>query len=95
MHGHGGSAVVDLGQIGIVGPTNERDVLDGVVATAGERMTMVELEPVTRSAPLAVVVHVAAAASLAFVHGSPDGGRDKTRLGGSVGFRESLPGVLR
>jgi hypothetical protein len=42
-------AIVDLGQVAVVRPARELDVLDRVVATVAVRVTMVELEPAPRT----------------------------------------------
>ena len=85
MQSHGASAVVDLGQVGVVTSTREHDVLQAVVAAMAERAAVVELEPFPRGAAPPLLVYVVASAFVAFVHGSLDGGRDLALLWRSVG----------
>ena len=55
MPGHGLTAVVDLGQVVVVGPTHQGDPCHGLVAAMGERMPVVELEPVACGASSALL----------------------------------------
>ena len=84
MRSHGALARVDLGQVVVVGPTRERDILHGVVTAAPERAPMVELEAFARGAASPLLVYVAASASVAFVEGPLDGGWNLARLWKSV-----------
>ncbi len=58
--------VVHLGQVAVVGATHQADVLHRRRAAVAERDAVVEFEPPGGVAPLAVLVEVAAAASVAF-----------------------------
>jgi hypothetical protein len=84
MQSHLSSAVVDLGQVGVVTSTREHDVLHAVVTALAERAAVVELEPFPRGAAPPLFVDVVASAFVAFVHGALDGGRDVARRWGRV-----------
>jgi hypothetical protein len=87
--------VVALGQIQVVSPTGQANPFRIVVSSKGKRLDVVELEPVTLRASSALLVHVAASASVALPHRPPDGGGNPTRRTGSICPREPLPRVLR
>jgi hypothetical protein len=55
-----------------------------------ERMPMVEFELVALLAPSTPLVHVAASAAVAFIHGTADGRRDVAR-----GGRRECPSLVR
>ena len=95
MPGHGRTPVVDLRQVQVVGLARERDPLRGVVTTHGNRVAVVEFEPVAGRAPSALFVDEATTASVPLVHGPADGGRDVARGGLRLGLREILAGGLR
>jgi hypothetical protein len=69
-------AVIDLGEVAVVGVAGEGDVVDRMVTAEAERAPVVELELLAGRAPPAVPVLVAAAASVPLVDGPPDRGRD-------------------
>jgi hypothetical protein len=83
-----------LGDVRVVGTTQQTDVLRAVVTAKAERVPMVELEPVALGAASTLLVQVAASASVALTHGTPDCGRDVARRGRGLGLREPLSGSL-
>jgi len=71
-------AVVLLGHVLVMGMTHEPDLLWIVVSTKGKGMAVVELEPVTLGASPTLLVDIPAPASVALVHGAPDGSGNPT-----------------
>ena len=73
---HDVCAVVDLGEVGIVGATQEPEVPDRVAPTVAEGTAVVEFEPLARRAAPVLCVHVAAAVPVALTNSTPHRGRD-------------------
>jgi hypothetical protein len=61
-----------LGQVDVVGSTDETDVFHRVVAAATERRFMMELQRIAFAAASTVEVHESASAAVPLAHGSPD-----------------------
>ena len=91
MPGHGRTPEVDLRQVQVVGLARERDPLRGVVTTQGNRVAVVEFEPVAGRAPSALFVDEATTAAVPLVHGPADGGREWRE----TGFVSVCAGLLR
>jgi hypothetical protein len=87
--------VVDLGEVAVVGPAHQANVVGVVAASEREGMTVVIFEVVTLGASSAVGVHEAASTSVAPVDGTPHRGRNMP--GGRVGTAPAgvLPGRAR
>ncbi len=92
---HRGTAVVDLGQVAVMGRTCQRHVPRRVVASKCESPPVVVLDRGPRRAAASLTVHEPAAALIPLVHFSSNRGRDVTRGGRHVGVPDSLPGSLR
>src|SRR5207344_2623571 len=87
--------IVKLGYVAVVARAQEADVGSAMVAAHGERVAMVELEPVPFGATSTALVDEAAAIPVALVHSTPHGGRDVARGRGGIGVREPLAGRIR
>jgi hypothetical protein len=81
MASHGFPAVVALGDEGVVGGAHEPDVRHAVLSAMAERVPVVEFDLVALLATSALLVHVAATASVSLIHGTPDGRGDVARGG--------------
>src|SRR5262249_30097459 len=66
-------AIVDLGQIPVVGAAHQPEVIRSMIATVAVGTTVVELQVLTRSAALATRTDETTAPAIALIDGSPDG----------------------
>jgi hypothetical protein len=80
-------AVVALGQVSVVSGAEKADVGGSVIAAHAEGVSMMELEPQTLAAASAFGVDEGAAALIASVDLSPNGGRDVARARGDASLR--------
>jgi hypothetical protein len=69
-------AVVDLGEVAVVGPAHQADVVQIVAASEPEGMPVVVLEALALGASPAAGVHEAASTSVAPMDGTPNRGRN-------------------
>jgi len=79
MPRHRFAAVVDGGEVPVVGATEGRNVGRRVVAAQAEGVSVMELEPDASPAPLPLIVDIAAASLVPLVHRPPDRRRHVAR----------------